>query len=250
MPAIVFYDITSDLPGIAWSLNTWKTRLTLNYKGLPYKTEWVEFHEIERRSKELGIKPTGKRPDGSDYYSLPAIHDPATGTYLADSLAIAKYLDATYPETPRIFPDGTDGLQEAFGHAWSSCLTSMYALIGPVILPHLSEASQNYVRNAQEKLFGAKFEDIVPKGERAVQAWQTFKDSLERVDGWFAETDNRGPFIMGDKVSWGDILVGSSLIWIKVVCGEGSKEWQDVSAWHGGRWGKLVASLDKYAARD
>jgi len=39
-------------------------RYALNYKRLPYKTVWVEFHEIEPVAKKVGAKPTTAKPNG------------------------------------------------------------------------------------------------------------------------------------------------------------------------------------------
>ena len=39
-------------------------RYALNYKKLPYKTVWVEFHEIEPVAKKVGAKPTRIKPNG------------------------------------------------------------------------------------------------------------------------------------------------------------------------------------------
>jgi len=39
-------------------------RYALNYKRLPYKTVWVEFHEIEPVAKKVGAKPTRLKPNG------------------------------------------------------------------------------------------------------------------------------------------------------------------------------------------
>ena len=98
-------------------------RLTLNYKGLPFKTVWVEYPDIARVSKEVGFKPSGTWPDGSPMYTLLAIFDPNTSTALADSDAITRYLDATYPDTPRVIPEGT----EAFHAATAAALDAQLA---------------------------------------------------------------------------------------------------------------------------
>ena len=48
----VLFDIPGK-DGLAWSPNVWKVRAVLNYKKLPYKTEWIEFPDIEPKLKEL-----------------------------------------------------------------------------------------------------------------------------------------------------------------------------------------------------
>jgi len=80
---ILFYDLSiqsSVRPNKCFSQNTlyerprnsWRPRLTLlspvryafNYKELPYKTVWIEFHEIEPVARKLGAKPTKIKPNG------------------------------------------------------------------------------------------------------------------------------------------------------------------------------------------
>lgn len=51
---IIFYDL-ADVKGESWSSNTYKTRLTLNYKGLPYRVHYVELCDIETTLRDLGV---------------------------------------------------------------------------------------------------------------------------------------------------------------------------------------------------
>jgi len=39
-------------------------RYTLNYKRLPYRTVWLELHELEPVAKKLGAKATKVKPNG------------------------------------------------------------------------------------------------------------------------------------------------------------------------------------------
>ena len=62
---IILYDLPSQKPLAAWSLNPWKSthhlsdpafiradqtaaRLLLNYKGLNYKTAWTEYPDLQK----------------------------------------------------------------------------------------------------------------------------------------------------------------------------------------------------------
>ena len=66
-------------------------RIALNYKRLPYRTEWVEYPDIEATLRAIGGAPTAKVSlnDGSggkkDHYTLPAIHDSHTNAVITDS---------------------------------------------------------------------------------------------------------------------------------------------------------------------
>lgn len=106
--------IFSSLPTTSTYEPSSSCRLSLNIKGLPYTNEWVEFPDVEALCKKLGLPPDRYLPDGSAVYTVPVIYDPNTDSHHVESKAIAKYLDKAYPETPQLFPHGTDALQTAF----------------------------------------------------------------------------------------------------------------------------------------
>jgi len=264
---ITFYDIPSNNPDSPWSPNTFKTRqeleslrihvyillthnfpprYTLNFKGIPYKTEWVEYPDIEPLCKKLGISPTSKKADGSDHYTLPAIHDPSTGTYISDSILIAEYLEKTYPDTPQVFLHHTIALQAAFTAAFGNNLSSLRSFIIPATYTKLNPRSQEYFRRTREKSFGKAMENIAPKGEAAIAEWAQFRDGLGKVDAWYAKNGGKGPFLLGETPSWGDIAVASYILWLRVVWGKDSQQWKDISSWHNGRWATIIEALKKY----
>ncbi|KAF9479950.1 hypothetical protein BDN70DRAFT_806127 [Pholiota conissans] len=244
---IIFYDIPSSAPGSSWSPNTRKARYVLNYKGIPYKTEWVEFSDIESHCKKLGILPTStKRAGGGPHYTLPAIHDPSTGAYISESTKIAEYLEKTYPDTPTVFPHNTIGLQWPFNDAYTSLLTPFWMFILPATFEKLHPVSQAYYRTTREAFFGKKIEELMPTGDAATKEWANCKEGLGKVSVWFEKTDSSGPYLLGDRVSWGDFVVASYLVWMRIIWGEDSKEWKDISSWDGGRWKRLVESLKEY----
>jgi len=246
---IILYDIPSTVPGNPCSPNTWKVRYCLNYKGIPYRTEWIEFPDIKPHCEKLGIKPTGKAVDGSDLYTLPAIHDPSTGAYVSESLVIAEYLDKTYPSTKPILPHNTLGLQTAFVSAFEGSVMWLLMFWLPSLLPFLNPPSLEYFRRTREQLIGKKLEDIIPR-EEAVEKWAKAKEDMGRTDAWYAKMDggkgNKTPFLMGDALSFADLAVAGYLISQRIVWGEESEKWQDILTWHGGRWKRLLENLKKY----
>ncbi|MBH0005029.1 Hsp70 family protein [Pseudoalteromonas sp. SWYJZ12] len=52
--------------------------MALNYKRLPYQTQWVEYPDIGKVGQEIGAKPTTPNPDGSGtlLWTCPMIIDP------------------------------------------------------------------------------------------------------------------------------------------------------------------------------
>lgn len=220
-------------------------RFCLNYKGIPYKTEWVEYPDIEAHCTKLGIAPTSKKADGSPAYTLPAIHDTATGIYLSDSFPIAEYLEKTYPDKPSLFPGHSHGLQALFDGAFvDAALTPAFQFILPATCPTLNSRSEEYFRRTREQTFGKALEDVVPKGEEGVAQWAKFKDGLGKVDTWYAKSG--GVFLMGGSISWADLDIAAWLIWMKIVWGEESTQWKDIASWQGGRWKNLLGNLKQY----
>ncbi|PPQ70315.1 hypothetical protein CVT24_013010 [Panaeolus cyanescens] len=244
---IILYDIPSTLPHIAWSFNTWKTRFTLNYKSLPYRTEWVEYPDIESHCKSLSILPTEKQDDGSDYYTLPAIWDTTTGAKISDSYSILQYLETTYPDRPTLFPDNTKGLHLAFQSGIKHTgIGALWPFILPAVCKILNPPSQQYFHRTRSEWYGKPLETIVPEGEERTKEWAKFKASLDILSEWYGHTDEAGPFLMGQKLGWGDVVVASLIMWMKVPW-ENSDEWREISSSNGGRWAKLLDSMEPYA---
>ncbi|KAK0497590.1 hypothetical protein EDD18DRAFT_1072736 [Armillaria luteobubalina] len=242
---IIFYDIPSKLPIKACSPNTWKARYALNFKGIPYRTEWIEFPDIEALYQRLGVLAGATQKDGvTPYYSLPLIHDLSTGTVISDSAAIAEYLDTTYPDTPRLFPPGTRALHAAFRVAFE---TQLLKAITPLLVPAanavLNPPSEAFFRKTREEAFGKTLEEMDPRGARREEQWALFKLDLSRINNWIGKGD---VFVTGNVPTFADLTVCGWMLSFRVVFGEDSPEWKDLSVWHDGRWGKLVKSLEKY----
>lgn len=192
----------------------------------------------------MAIAPTAKKSNGSAVYTLPAIHDPSTGKYISDSLAVAQYLETTYPTTPKLFPDNTLGLQTAFIYAHRHQMANMWQFIYAPECSMLNPRSAEYFRRTREQMFGRSLENLVPQGDQGEAEWAKFRAGLGRVDGWYAKTG--GPFLLGNVASWADFVVASHVILWKNVWGQESKQWKDVSSWHGGRWNALLEHLKDY----
>jgi hypothetical protein len=99
-------------------------RLALNYKGISYKTVWIEYADIQKAGQVIGATATEKRSNGELRYTLPTIVVPATGEVISDSGKIAAYLEAKYPEKA-LFTEGKLGEQLAFEG-------QLFPMLGPV----------------------------------------------------------------------------------------------------------------------
>ncbi|KAJ3510371.1 hypothetical protein NLJ89_g4711 [Agrocybe chaxingu] len=241
---IVLYDFSSPRVSGTWAPSTWRARYFLNYKGIPYRTEWIENADVDANAIRNDIPPNGNNPDGSPKYTLPSIHDTSTGAKVTDSLAIADYLEKTYPDAPTIFPGNTRATQGALEFP-ASITTHSFAL--PYIMGgFISSRSEHKIRSIMEPMLGKRIEDLLPAGEERVKQWEAFKDRIGQMNAWFEESDVKGPFVLGDVLSWADIVAASQLRYFKAIWGAGSEEWQGLETWHGGRWKNLIDALEKY----
>ncbi|KAJ7361066.1 hypothetical protein DFH08DRAFT_843065 [Mycena albidolilacea] len=242
MSIITLYDIASTHPGQAWSPSTAKARYALNYKGIAHKTVFLEYSEIEPLCKKLGAKPTSQT---SPQYTFPVIHDPATGTVVSDSIEIARYLDATYPNTPRLIPEGTAALHYAFTAAFEATLPPFMHYTLPASLPFLNPASQDYFRQTREELFGGRrLEDVTPIGNEHTVMWEKVKDAFGQVDGWIRKNGAESKYFMGDTICYADVTVAGFLRWGRKVLGK--DRWEEIMTWHEGRWANLMKEMEKY----
>uniref|UniRef100_A0A5K1JT30 Thiol-transferase Tc52 n=1 Tax=Ganoderma boninense TaxID=34458 RepID=A0A5K1JT30_9APHY len=257
---IVFYDIDRKVTpneARAWNPNCWKTRYTLNIKGIPYRTVWVEYPVIKPLLLKIGAPAAEKLPDGTPLYTLPTIYDPNTKKAVTDSAAIARYLDATYPtHGPRLIAADTDVLHTAFQVAYQTTLFEgkhVASLALPASHEIMNEPSAAYFKTTREAFFGPLAE-LAPKGSEKRKAhWEGFKTNLGKVAEWFGADGKDKVLFSGDeggKIVYADIVVAAQLRWMRAVFQEDSEEWKDIMSWDGGRWKRLMEVFSKYEAVD
>lgn len=266
---LIFYDIATRPPvsKTCCSPNPWKTRLALNFKKLPYSTKWISLPDIAHVRRRLGLPPCRKFADGTDFYTLPILDDPSTGSKVGDSFDIAVYLQKTYPASGPgdgdLFPPQT--LDFVFEQdilvPLSECRDATYpeyarfnmsvdaAFSTHVLLtvqgfpfdPATEEAAKaEFLRRA-----GAKsWDDFALVGE----AREKVKDSLRTMLGELGKLfvrDPSGPFILGERASYADLIVGAWLRMMRATLPE--SEWEEVRGWHDGLFGRVHDALEVYA---
>ena len=252
-------DIATVLPPSRFVDNTNSNlacRYTLNIKGIPYKTVWVEYPDIKPLCLKIGASAAESLPDGSPLYTLPVIYDPNTQTPVSDSAAIARYLDKTYPDTPRVIPPETDALHAAFQAAFTATLFQgqHFAALGlPAAHALLNERSAVYFRATREAVLG-KLEELAPKGsEKRKKHWEGFRAIFHTFATWL-EADGRREKLFfageGEKIVYADIVVAGALRCFHTGFGDESEEWQDMLTWDGGRWKRFAEAFEKYEAVD
>lgn len=214
----------------------------LNFKGLPMKTEWIEYPDIKALYSKLGLEVTQMKR-GSPYYCLPVIHDPSTNTTLGDSLTIVRYLEKTYPNTPPLLHNlGTLALQKGCLTGFNKAHGTMYNLVVFPVWRILNERSQAHYRSTCEAAMGKKLEDICH-----ANSWQEAEKAWSLVSEWLKlNGEGLDDLIMGDQVCYVDLQVVSILVWAKNSLGEDSEEWNRICSWSGGKWERYLDNFAKY----
>ncbi|VDB92616.1 unnamed protein product [Peniophora sp. CBMAI 1063] len=203
-----------------WSMNTWKTRYALNLKGLKFKTKWLSFAAIEPKMKELGVAPHAT----TIKYTVPTIYDPKTKKVVTESFAIAKYLDETYPDTPRLVAPGTAVLHRTFlMRVVGPLLEATFPIICFPIYEQccMDEADEKLFRTTREEWEGMKLEDIAPKTEEALdEAYKTFERQLDGVAKLVAVGGAHSVFIGVDVPCQSDTALAATLTCVLRICGK------------------------------
>ncbi|KAG9085374.1 hypothetical protein FS749_004466 [Ceratobasidium sp. UAMH 11750] len=227
-------------------------RLTLNYKRLPYRVEFISLADIESKLKELGVPPSTHNPLFK--YTLPMIADPSSEpggkpTYVVDSFNIAIYLDDKYPspEYPIVFPRGTRAMQSIA----TSRITQTAMLFAPIVLPLaslrtdlLDERGMEYFRRTRSAIFGTDLPNLLDK---APENWSAAEERWDRINE-VLDFNQGGPFTMGHQISFVDFVFGGLIHMVQKLEGGEMACWKRMAEWHGGRWARLWKEIEKLEA--
>ena len=214
----------------------------LNYKGLKYRTEWVDYPDIEAICKKYGAPPTRTE---APFYTLPMIYDPATKTAVVESMEIARYLDRTYPDTPKLLPSDSAALQAAFmDTVLFSIMLPLFLNIAYDVWATLLPRGKVHFRESREQMFGGKLEDL-----RSDKHWEECEAAFGKLDAWLKLDESEGEiiFLGGENPNHCDLTIGALLIWARTVCGSESEAWRKIASWHNGRWARMEKLLQQYA---
>ena len=152
--------------------DSWLARLLLNYKEIPYKTEWIDLADIAPRLESYGVKPNPPETAGAAVgvqYTLPAIQL-SDKTFIMNSFKIATYLESQYPERPLRLEEGF--FEEAQGLVFKSAVP-LFPEYMPCIRDNLvTEHSLPYWKKSREGLFGMSIDEYqkIKGGEKAWEA--------------------------------------------------------------------------------
>lgn len=197
---IILFDLASK-DGKAWSYNPWKTRFVLNFKGLDYETEWLEYPDLMPR-----LQPH----ISAAAYTSPTICY-TDGRCIMDSKAIAAAIEKDHP-SPSLHLDSPylRQVDDILGPRIMPALRGNYTPLVPKRL--LNEASVEYFVRKREERVGMKLDEL-EKTEGGELGFAKAAPLLRQVTGWLKEND--GPFFMGTTVSYADFVWAGFLIFFR-----------------------------------
>jgi glutathione S-transferase len=175
----------------------WRTRMALAHKGLGAETIPWCFTEKETIAPHKSEK-------------VPVLLD--GDATVADSWAIANYLEDTYPDRPSLF--GGEG-GRAMGRMlnWWGDVTVIGG-ISPLIIAdipaHLAPVDVAYFRKTREARFGKPLEEVAATRDRAVEGFRKSLDPLRL-------TLRTQAYLGGDKPNYADYIVFGGFQWARVV---------------------------------
>jgi len=239
---ITLYDFPIIREGETVSPFVWLVRLALNHKGLAFKTEWVEFPDIREVSIKLGVEPT-IRAFGEELYTVPLLVDSTQPTadgkpaIIADSFAIVKYLDKTYPGEP-IIPKGTEALQAI----WRDfILANIARKFVPIAVPRtpaiLSERSKEYFIEARTRWLGP-LDKLCPDESKAWAELQAGFDKIAKALDENGTDGEKNVTVIPGQIGYADFALVGMLLWAAAIVPK--EKMDEVKSWNDGRWGKMM----------
>ncbi|KAJ5092317.1 hypothetical protein NUU61_007187 [Penicillium alfredii] len=235
-----FFDLYSDQPGAqlylsmediakesltsptgplkSWSPNTLKTRVVLNFKGIPYTQSWHSYPDIKPLISSFGVPPNDQgRP-----YTLPAIkHSSVTfhsSGVTMDSQVIALHLDKVYPSPP-LFPSGDASY--ALFVAVSRFLTLLEPGFRPFVVPrvpdHLDPRGSKYFHETRAVALGKPLSQVRPTDQATIESkWELVESETVPLLKMLKGRDcKKGPFFEGEHAGYADLLLATALAFIQ-----------------------------------
>ncbi|MBN9218742.1 MAG: glutathione S-transferase family protein [Mesorhizobium sp.] len=193
---ILLYDLVGHDAARPFSPHCWKGKMALAHKGLDISTVPTRFLEVP--AVEGGISKT-----------VPVIRD--GDKVVADSFAIALYLDEAYPDRPTLFGGEGGKAMARFIERWSQLTIHPYVTTAALVDLHAMQDEENaaYFRQSREQRFGKTLENVVAARDAGLTAFRTALEPLR-------STLSYQPFIGGAAPLFCDYIVFGALQWARV----------------------------------
>jgi glutathione S-transferase len=175
----------------------WRTRMALAHKGLSAESIPWCFTEKDAIAPHKSEK-------------VPVLLDGENS--VADSWAIANYLEDRYPDRPSLFGGPGGRAMGRMINWWGdiAVVGGMFPLIVADIPPHLKPVDAAYFRRSREARFGKPLEEVVAGRDKAVEGFRRALDPMRL-------TLKTQPFLGGDAPNYADYIVFGAFQWARVV---------------------------------
>lgn len=193
----LLYDLAAADESVRFSPFCWRTKLALAHKNLEYET--IPWHFTDKSVIAFS---------GSD--KVPVLVD--GDKVVADSQAIAEYLDEMYHNEPPLFGDPQVRGLTNFVRAWTDRVlqAALVPILMPDILPRLAERDKAYFRSSREARLGCTLEELAARRPAAIAAFQATLVPL-------LTTLKSQKFITGDAPGYADHIVFGALQWARLM---------------------------------
>ncbi len=180
-----------------FSPHVWKVALALAHKGLDFETAAVGFTEIPAI-------------EGGATKTVPLLRD--GDRLIADSFAIALYLEETYPDRPSLFGGEGGKALCRFVESWSQTVlhTALVRFVVLDIHDCLGAEDQTYFRTSREARFGKSLEAVVEAGVGEIDTFAAKLEPLRALLG-------KQAYFGGETPCFADYIVFGALQWARIV---------------------------------
>jgi glutathione S-transferase len=175
----------------------WRTRMALAHKGLDSASVPWRFTEREMIAQHNSEK-------------VPVLID---GEHtVADSWAIANYLEDTYPDHPSLFGGAGGRAMGRMINWWgdTAVVGGIFPLIAADIHAHLRPADQAYFRQTREARLGKTLEQAAATRDADVAGFRKSLDPMRL-------TLKTQPFLGGSAPNYADYIVFGGFQWARAI---------------------------------
>ena len=175
----------------------WRTRMALAHKGLSAQTIPWCFTDKDAIAPHQSEK-------------VPVLLDGESS--VADSWAIANYLEDSYPDRPSLFGGAGGRAMGRMMNWWGdiAVVGGIFPLIVADIPGHLKPADAQYFRRTREARFGKPLEEVAAGRDKSVEGFRRALDPMRL-------TLKTQAYLGGEKPNYADYIVFGAFQWARVV---------------------------------
>ena len=210
--AIRMYDLAGAEPNRRFSPYCWRIRMALAHKRLPVET--IPWRYCD--------KPVIAH-SGQD--RVPVIED--GDRVVADSWAIANYLEDAYPDRPSLFDGATARAVARFINGWADTVqnAAISTFVAHDVVRHLDPRDQDYFQRSRTQRFRMTLEQYCANRDSRIAG---FRQTLEPL----RMTLKSQPFLGGDAPLYPDYIVFGGFQWARTISDFALLEASDpIAAW-------------------